>query len=340
MQEVIWDGSKICAPGIYGGIALEQYHGDICTGPSVSSSVTRTMQFEAAAEVWRTSPLNPKAEEREEKESYLIGSATHALVLGDEPFGKSYAITPETYVGSKGIAKWNGSANFCKDWKTMMEESGRKVLTQTQAEKIIGCAGKLPWQKDCPDSGLLNSVDVTELGLLDGLAERSIIWRDEKTGLWLKSRPDLLLTTALSSQSGTASDLKTTADIKKDVRSFWEFGYWSQAAFVREGVRQVTGGDLEQFVFVFVETKKPHSVAIITIGPDVMDRGLEVMRGGIDNFARCLEVGKWPASASGPKALNAEPYNSEDNPLGMPGWIERKLLAPPQYHMIESREAA
>ena len=87
MKAIAWDKKPITRPGLYSGISLSEYHrGDICDGPSISSSGLRTIFTKSPAHYWAASPLNDDPDDDVEDESdsqaLIFGSAVHHLILG------------------------------------------------------------------------------------------------------------------------------------------------------------------------------------------------------------------------------------------------------------------
>ncbi|KZL10670.1 PD-(D/E)XK nuclease-like domain-containing protein [Pseudovibrio sp. Ad26] len=305
MDEIHWDTFKICEPGLYAGLPIEAYHSDICIGPSVSSSGLRTMLKLSPAEYWSESSLNPQREVSEDKQSYRVGQCAHTLFLGEGKFKDQFAVQPETYDDAKtGEEKpWNGNAHVCKGWIAEQEKAGRRILKPMDWYNVQGMAGVHPWQDCCPNSGIKNN-DEVRLGALDGAIERSMFWQDPSTGIWLKSRPDLL-----PFGWNQASDLKTTKDIRRTDTAIAEFGYDIQGALVDLGLQTLFGTSLEAFDFVFVQTKRPWPVRVVSLTPDQLSRGHQQLRKGLEVFASCLRSGQWPAET-----------------------FEAKVWTPPKWH--------
>lgn len=296
----LWDGEPITKPGLYADIPIEVYHGraDLCDGPSISSSGLRTIFKDGPAAYWCESPLNDNREDKDEDpDHFRLGKAAHTLFLGEGDFWSQFAVEPETYPAKGGDLKpWNNNATYCREWKEQRQDAGLSVLKRKQFEQIEGMAGRRPWQSDpsaaTPESGLANSKLVGE-GLLNGLVEHSLIWRDEATGIWLRSRPDLI-----PSHDRALVDLKTSAeaDLK---RAVWKRGYHMQGALAAEGLRQVFGIELEVFLLVFIRTDRPYAVVPLTVetidGRDPLAVGAANNRRAIETFARCWEAKCWPA---------------------------------------------
>jgi hypothetical protein len=127
--------------------------------------------------------------------------------------------------------------------------------------------------------------------MLNGLIERSMFWRDRKTGVWIKVRPDVI-----PKDSDDATDLKTTLSVKRvDLMTTIDtYAYYQQGALAREAWRQIFGRELNSFNLVFVQSKRPHCVKTHPLEPEDLDRGEKLNRIAIDKFAACLKSGHWP----------------------------------------------
>jgi hypothetical protein len=138
--------------------------------------------------------------------------------------------------------------------------------------------------------GLMRHPLVREAHILDGMIERSLFWIDAETGIWLRSRPDVI-----PNGSGDFVDLKTAASVARpDIeRSIGDYGYFMQASLLRIGCR-VLGIPFESFTFVFVEKTVPHCTRVVVIKDHELDRGERCIRASLRTFAECLDTGIWP----------------------------------------------
>ncbi len=306
MAEKIWDTFTITEQGLYAELPIEKYHSHICVGPSISSSGLRAIANGSPAEYWATSYLNPEAEHREDKDHFRLGQAAHTLFLGEGKFDEQFSVKPATYVDPKTGAekKWNGNANVCKEWIAEQEQSGKRLLSAEQMHTLKGMAGMLPWQANCPNSGLRNS-GIVSSGILDGLIERSLIWQDSETGVWLKARPDLV-----NLSDAFPVDLKTTREARKVQNSIADLGYNMQAALVAEGLREVCQLECSGFAFVFVETKAPYAVEVVELGVEDIELARRELRRAVRIFAECLTKNEWPANAGEPVTWAAPQWYS------------------------------
>lgn len=286
-----WDGKPITKPGIYSGIPMAAYHSAaICDGPSVSSSILRKVEeLQDMSKVFdKHWPGNPDREPEAEKEAYVKGRARHTLLLGEEGFREEFLIRPETYPDGAtypseiGTPKaWHGGAKWCKAWLAAAALAGKSVLKADEIPNIRGAAERLA------------AHPAIQAGVLNGLIEHSIFYRDAKTGLWVKVRPDSIPT------SGTmVADYKGTDSVhpQKVRKAITEYGYHQQLALIADALFEVAGWRLgiDDHVLVFQEWNRPWSINHKPLTPTAIYRGRQQNRRALDRIAECIETGVWP----------------------------------------------
>lgn len=308
LQVIPYTGGQISVPGIYSGVPMHEtddspgYHGDICVGPSFSSSHLRKMETMSPDEVWDTLYLNPDRDPDADKDKphYVLGRAAHTLLLGEAGFAQTYLIRPETYADEKtGADKpWNGNSLVCKRWMAEAKEMGRTVITAEQVETIRGIARRLA---DHP---------TVQTGILNGLIEHSIFWIDEKTGLWLKARPDVIPT-----DSNVIADLKVQAGVTaiECRRSITDWSYHQQMALISEGMFRVAARVIEMSVLVMAKSSRPYSINHKPLTPAAIYRGHQLNRRALDRIKECLDASAWP----GP--------DDDEVPAGLMEYREKQL---------------
>lgn len=265
------ESGKITTPGIY-DLSMAQYHGDCCDGPSISSSGLRNIWAQSPAHYWYASPYNPNPPEEKDRPHFSIGRAAHHLLyLGRKGFDEDFVVRPSEW------KDWRTKA--AQDWKAEMIKAGKTIITDGELELITGMARSL------------GAHPLVKSGILDGFVERSLIFRDPKTGVWLKSRPD-----NIPNGSGLFADLKTTESVSDSSleRSLASFGYHMQGALVGMASEAVLGRPMEEFALVWVEKQPPHCVRITVLTGADLERGLMQLRAAIDQFAECARTNQWP----------------------------------------------
>jgi len=280
MKVIPWDGQRISVPGLYSNVPLKEYHrGDICDGPSISSSGLRMLWKSAPAYYWDKSAHNPERDDSDDdNENFILGRAAHHVICREAGFAKHFIIRPEKAPDGKA---WHGNNKSCKDWLKAQKAIGKTVLSSAQVEQIRGMAvalGRMP---------------LFRKGILDGLIEHSMFWRDPITGIWLKARPDCIPTA-----SGDYSDLKTTEsvkhlDVQRAIDPEYGYGYIMQGALVLEGALALDM-EVNSFSLVWVEKKRPFCTRVSTLDDEDIARGAGCNRVALRVFQRCFTAKSWP----------------------------------------------
>lgn len=189
-------------------------------------------------------------------------------------FSNLFIIRPETLEGEK----WNGNRLPCKAWMKQQAREGRTVLTVAQVEQIKGMAVSLG------NNTLIQS------GILNGLIERSMFWKDPETNFWLKARPD-----AMPSDSGDYGDLKTTQSVLyRDLqKALGDFGYHQQGGLVLEGARAL-GLEASSFSLIWVEKEAPFCTRVTTLKDDDLARGTKMNHVALRQFVECFKQQSFP----------------------------------------------
>lgn len=281
MNVIPWSGQPISEPGLYAKVPIATYHGGrLCAGPSISSSGLRTIFSLSEAHFFDRWPLNPAhdPDADEESEAFILGRATHHLLLGEPHFAAEYVVRPAEYPDGCG-KPWNGNSNVCRKWLAERAAEGRTVLTEAQLERVKGMALSLSKQP------------LVRQGALNGLIETTMAWQDKETGVWLLNRPDVVPT-----DSADVIDLKTTTSVLYPdiVKTVGQYGYHQQGALVAEGYEAITGQKIASFSLYFVESKRPHCCALMRLKDEDIELGRRQNRHALHRFVRALNTGVWP----------------------------------------------
>lgn len=288
------DGQAVTHSGAY-RCSMAHYHTQaICPGPSVSSTGLRKIVLQSPHAFYKTWDGNPdRYPEREVSDSLILGRAAHALILGDEVFEDHFVYVPEdapprpTEPQIKAFQRngyWSESAEpRAAFWESFdAKAKGRLLLTSDQVQKIVYMSENLAASPLC-----------VEL-LVSDLVEVSLIWQDQITGIWVKSRPDCIPT-----NGADVSDLKTFsprgADLKLAAqRAITDYGYAMQMALAIMGSEQVFGIGATECALVFVQTSEPYEALPVRIDEDSLYWARVLCRHGLDRMAECLKSGDWP----------------------------------------------
>lgn len=273
-----WDGKTITRPGIYTDIPMDVYHSaELCDGPSISSSGLRAIwgKDTCPAYYWDDSVYNPDRAPEKDNEAFILGRAVHHIILGEAHFRTLFVVRPANYEGKP----WHGNRTDCKLWLETQRKLGLSVLKPEWVEHIEGMALSLG-----------NSAAVRQ-GCLNGAVERSYVWKDKETGIWLKWRPD-----TTPGDSLDFNDLKTTGSVLDgDVeKTLGDFQYHRQGALGRWACRELLGQDMASFSLLFVEKKRPYCDRFMTVKDAALDIGEKQNRHALRLFWWCWKEKKWP----------------------------------------------
>lgn len=228
--------------------------------------------------------LNPNRVVEPPTEAMMIGSALHTLVLEPQLFDDEYAVAPHCDRRTKeGKMIW---ADF------EQEAAGKTLLRAEDASRVQAMAKAVHGHKAAKF-----------LLTMPGKAEQSYFWTDDETGEKCKCRPDWH-----SNDGKIIVDVKTTEDASpgKFLRSSvlgWR--YHVQAAFYMQGLPEA-----EVFLFVCVEKKPPFAVAVYSLPPKLIERGLQEARADLSVIATCRAANNWPS------------YSEEIEELALPRWLD------------------
>lgn len=250
---------KITQAGIY-QLSNDDYHGDCCDGPSLSSSKARLLM--------ETCPAKVYANIRTESKSFDIGSAAHLIYLEPSDFAERTSIV---------------QAN---DWRTKAAQEARDFAYQQNKIPLLPKnVEELEHMRNA-----LFSYPLAAQAFSGGKAEQSLFYKDEQTGVWIKARPDYL-----PDHYEWVVDYKTAASAnpREFARSVYQNGYYQQAAWYIDSIEAVTGKKPKDFWFVVQEKEAPYLVSVIKLDDGAIDWGRMINRRAIDLFAQCCESQNW-----------------------------------------------
>lgn len=280
----------ITKPGFYDGIDAEDYHGNICDAPSLSSSGARTIVGVCPQRFWFDSYLNPAFIPKFSK-NFDIGHAGHYMMLEEDKFSEKVVLID------------------APDWRTKAAKAARQEAYDTHRVPLL-----------TKDLGPIQAMRKTlfshslagEVFKRSGIAERSMFCRDPETGIWMKSRPDLL-----PQHRPFIVDYKTAANANPDDLEdiICDMGYHQQAAWYCDVYEHVMGHPAERFWFCAQEKKAPYLVSIFALTEDALQVGRDRNREAIDLFDYCLRKGEWPGYR--PPGL---PGKDSAFMIGLPYW--------------------
>lgn len=284
------EGEVITEPGFY-AIPLEQHHNQPCDGPSVTSGVLRKMELETPADVWAFSKLNPNRWEDQPPTAALRMGVAMALYVegGKDAVLEKFNVHPddkprrpnEAQIKAYDDGNPTDAGKISVEYWRAVDASPSGYLNKAEFDLIC-------------DMGKVLEGDPAASAVMDGVPEVTMAVRDERTGLWLLSRPDTV------SFDGSMSDYKKMNTGGKpfnhrlvDFR-ITDHGYDMQMAFAASTFEALTGVWPQSVGIVAQVDKPPHSIIL----REIIEEDLKIAdfrnRRAITRFAECLQSEYWP----------------------------------------------
>lgn len=275
--------ATITEPGVY-DIPVDDYHLDPVVGGSLSSSGARMLLPPSCPAKFRWEQDHPGDGS---KRHFDIGHAAHKLVLG---------AGPELVV----IDAANYKTKAAQDQQKAAHAAGAVPLLVHEHEQVQAMAAAI---RDHDIAGPLFDPD-------GGMAELTLVWKDEHTGTMCRARLDWLR----PGDRTVIVDVKTTraGDLDSISRFVADHGYHIQEAWYRTGVETLGLADRDAiFVFVFVEKDPPYLVTPIYLDATALRIGRAKCQQALTVYRHCTTENHWYA-------------HTEDLALvALPRWVER-----------------
>lgn len=228
--------------------------------------------------------------EDKDTKAKLLGRLAHKAVL--EPnFWKLYVVEPHF-----GDQRKPENKAKKKDWHE--QHAGCNFITAEQERQIKGMA-----------ESLFKHPDAMEL-LSHGINEMSGYYRDPRTGILCKIRPDIR-----ADHIGVIADLKTCMDASEEgfAKACGNYGYHASLAMYGDGTEEITGNKIDMWVLIAVETSAPYEVCVYYWDKeedrDVIESGRRIIRTGLSKIHQGLTTGVWATR------------QQKSSRLPMPQWV-------------------
>ena len=266
--------SAVNGPGFY-DIPEAEYHADTELAPKLGRSLSVSGAKKILALPARFA--HERDHGQEPKDVFDLGTLAHRLILGAG--GTVHVVD-------------------CYDWRLKKHQDEKRAkraegFTVVNRGDLLAASRMAAAVRRHPTAAAI---------LSQGVAEKSLYWTDEATGVTLRARIDWLHPKAVV-------DVKTCADASPAgfASAVAKFGYDMQAAWYAEGVEALTGERLP-FIFLCVEKEAPHFVAVYQLDDAALERGAYRNALARAAYAEHQSSGEWPA------------YSTEIETLSLPRW--------------------
>jgi len=272
--------------GIRQGIDFSEYRSDdinqrdtidTVKGKAISKSLIS--DFIADPSAWKNSP--PKVQ----TEAMKGGSLLDCLLTTPHEFDARYAVSIYDEFRTKES----------KSWRDEMEASGKTVVKIDQLDAVNA---QLKAIRSKPEAEKL----------LDGAQFQVAFRHDTAYPFASKGLIDIL-----PDDNETIVDLKRcepgALESKRSLaRYIFDWGYHIQAGAYCEGMAIASGIERTQFKFIFVSSKLPYRIAVVSLPFPAISYGADLYRNGAKRFAECLERNHWPSIWDGEVEIDLPEY--------------------------------
>lgn len=202
--------------------------------------------------------------EKEDGRHFAIGSALHELIMEPHLFKSNYIVFPKVDKRTK-----EGKAAY---ESFITEAAGKTIINEEEMEMIVQMA------QNASENEILLSF------LKDSYREVSAYTTDEKTGLKLKMRPDILCT-----NKSTIVDIKSCVDSspKKFKGDVYSYGYSLSAAFYCDNLNR------ENYIFAAIEKSQPYQTSLFSLNDEMIEYGRTQYRLGLDILKWSYDNNYW-----------------------------------------------
>jgi hypothetical protein len=232
----------------------------------------------------------------EEKESFLVGSATHCSVLEFLEFDKRFYVCDEKIDKRTNVGK--------EKWKEVLKlADGKQVVTSENYEKVSGMHNAIMSNGEAGIFFREGSPEVVAFAEIEGVsAKAKFDWLIEKPVFWEGVDYD-----------GIIVDLKTTDDARRDsfAKSIYKFGYDTQCAWYTDVAEKALGGTY-LFLFVVVEKSAPHCLSIFQLDDASIHIARMKYRRALALYRECSVTGDWYGYEGGVQLISLPAWATKE----------------------------
>lgn len=202
--------------------------------------------------------------EKDDGRHYVIGSALHEMIMEPHLFNSNYVVMPKVDKRTKeGKLAYE---NF------LIEAQGKTIINEEEMLMIVEMVKNATENK-------------TFVSLLENsYRELSAYLVDEKTGLKIRMRPDIMC-----QSKSTIVDIKSCLDSspKQFKGNVYSYGYSLSAAFYSDFLNR------ENYIFAAIEKQEPYQTALYSLNDEMMEYGRTQYRLGLDLLKWSYDNNYW-----------------------------------------------
>ncbi len=233
---------------------------------------------------WKRTPHHARYGKKKETAALDVGKAAHIAILEPELLDASVTCGPADRRGNK----WKEAQDFAN-------AAGTLLLTEGDYETMLvirDLAATVP------------EVEIMQRG--NKMVETSAYHVDEKTGLLLKTRPDIY-----NADLGIIGDVKNMADASPEAfkRDVGKYGYHMQHAVYSDVWTKGAGMPVDGFFFIVFEKSDPPMVACYELTPSAIAEGYAQYRAAVELWAECEAKNEWPGYPSGVQKIGLRRFD-------------------------------
>jgi hypothetical protein len=252
-------------PGVY-ELTDDEYFGPALASTTLSSTGARELLKPGGPARFRHKADNGTVEVKRE---FDVGHAVHTIALGRGP---DVVLFPGT---GKNPEAWQ--TNDDKAAVAKLRAEGKVPLRPADYRMAHAMASSIYIH---PTAGKL---------LRGGQAEKTLIWRDDATGVLCRAKADYLRPTGVV-------DVKTALDASEDaiIKAAYNHGYSIQAPFYLRGFKALFPDVEPFFAFIVVEKEPPYLVHVTQLTERALTWGSQQVSRALEIYRDCTASGVWP----------------------------------------------
>ncbi len=255
--------------------------------------------------------VNPDREPQEDKHCFLIGGATHALILEPETFQQNYDVGFDKEFFPHALDTIDELKAELKSHHLPVSGNKSELIARLMSFDGVYTADcfldlmKQDYIKSLGDKNIVPAVDYKNMLrsleslnkhhtagklLKDALVEQSFFVEDE-FGWVRKCRPD-----AITKNGQIWIDLKSTTDVSSDGfgRTISKFRYLVQAAWYLDIAKMHYGSDAPKiFAFIAAQKQRPHDIAVHFVTEEQLQFGRIQYQKDYELLRDCMENNIW-----------------------------------------------